>query len=731
VKKPHISKQDADRFGRHLSILFTRATMYKPDHPYVKQAADTFYQVAQKLLQSVSPLVFSLSREQIFVDEELLDPRVNVARVISHFKNNGIQSISFYDGMRKDELEAFLEVYVSANKYPDIHAVNSALTERGIDSLKINYVIFTKITVDETVTSRQAGQDLRSNLPKADGRRSRGLFYNMILEGALGDELRKNLSVTNILQNAADISHNMIQLDIESQRESNANGRYSGPALLNQLEMLGDEVEKAVKGGTGIRLSELASAVFALRKQLLEGMELQKALGARYSDEESIHCKTDEIADDVLMQLVREEYKAGNISAARLAQILRRLIPERHELKRVLPKIKQALVDEGMPPGEYWKLVRELGKELQSDELAKVLQESSKEAGVDGRELIQEIKRNPVQVAELICLAAEIQKGSGDPKVLTEVLVDYVERLGPQLALDSASRSETDDRKHLRRVIAELESNIVKRLQGTDGSGDIMRQLEERINKRLDAMFEKFRNDLPRSRSITAAEDRSKNLTLLHMVEQNVGNNNELREVLHAIRSKIQSKGIDENDFTCIYAEINKEIQTRRQEKAKRRTRPGLLQPRGVMFLFRKEMARAKRYKLPFSVLCFAVVETYSQDQPSPRAVADQAVVEAVLNKLAIILREADVLGQLEKGRMVALLPMTDARQARLVLRRCLKVMRTEPVLVDGIPLMLKIAGVPYGFDPSTKPNVDTFVQAMLNELEHMISRVKNINMFL
>jgi hypothetical protein len=29
------------------------------------------------------------------------------------------------------------------------------------------------------------------------------------------------------------------------------------------------------------------------------------------------------------------------------------------------------------------------------------------------------------------------------------------------------------------------------------------------------------------------------------------------------------------------------------------------------------------------------------------------------------------------------------------------------------------------------KPDVDAFLQAMANELEHMISRVKNINMFL
>jgi len=731
VQKPNISKQDADRFGRHLSMLLTRATMYKPDHPYVRQASDTFYQIAEKLLQRVSPLVFAMSREQFFVDEEPLDPRVNVARVVSQFKNSGIQSISFYDGLRKSELEAFLEVYVSAKNYASSQALSSALIDKGITSLKINHVIFTKITVDETVTSREIGKDLGSDRPEVDHNKSKALLYNILFEGILGDELRRNLSITSLLKNPADVSKNMIQLDIKSCHESDANDRCSGPALLNQLQVLGDEVEKAVKRKEDIKLSELAVAVFELRKQLIEGMELQKALGVEYSHEEHIRSKTMEITDNVLMQLVREEYKSGNMSAGRLAQILRRLIPEPDELKRVLPKIKQALLTEGMPLGEYWKLVRELGRELQSDELAKLLQESSKEAGVDGKELIQEIKRNPVQVAELICLAAEIQKGGGDAKVLTEVLVDYVERLGPQLALDSSSRNDKDNRQHLRLVIGELESNIANRLRGMDGADDILAQLEERINKRLDVMVERFSSDLHRPRSTSTTKDRSNNLTLLNMVEQGLGNNNELREVLQVVRSKVQADGIDENDFSRIYAEINREIQTRRQAKAKRKARPGLLQPRGVMFLFRKEMARAERYKLPFSVLCFAVVEAQAPTQPRPRGIAEPALVEAILNKLAATLREADVLGQLEKGRMVALLPMTDAKQARLVLRRCLKVLRTEPVVVDGVSLTPKIAGIAYGFDHNVKVDVDAFVQAVSNELEHMISRVKNINMFL
>jgi hypothetical protein len=523
----------------------------------------------------------------------------------------------------------------------------------------------------------------------------------------------------------------MIQREMESHQENAGGDREPGSVLLEQLDTLSKRVDRSVEGRDGIELSRLAEAVFALKRELLQGIEAQKALEVSSSDEESIRSKADEITDRVLIRLVREEYKAGKISAARLGQILRRLIPETDELKRVLPKIKRALLAEGMPVEEYWRLVREIGEELQSDELVKVLEESSREVGVDGRELIQEIKRNPVQVAELICLAAEVQKATGDAKVLTEVLVDYVERLGPQLALDSLPQKDRDADKHLRKVIAELEVNIGERLRNMHVGDDVLTQLEERINKRLDVIVEKFRHDLVRSRPIATPKAGPTNPDLLNMLEQTVGDNAELREVLSTVRAKFQADNMDQNDFGKIHAEILNQIQLRRQQRPRGKTRPGLLQPRGVMYFIEKEMARAKRYNAPFSILCFSTVQGQSHDLQPPRTIAPHDLIEAILNKLAIILREADVLGHLEQGRMFVLLPMTEGKHARLVLRRCLKVLNSEPVIIDGIAVSPKITGIAHGFDPSMKPDANAFVKAAVHELEHMIARVKNLGMFL
>ena len=122
--------------------------------------------------------------------------------------------------------------------------------------------------------------------------------------------------------------------------------------------------------GGSAELSELASAVFDMKRQLINGIERQKSLGITYSNEEEIIDKANEITDNVLIQLIKEEYKSGQISTSRLAHILKRLVPDVKELKRLMPKIKAALLEEGMPLAEYLDLVLQLSTELESEELS-------------------------------------------------------------------------------------------------------------------------------------------------------------------------------------------------------------------------------------------------------------------------------------------------------------------------------------------------------------------------
>ena len=723
-----VTKQEFARFGRILSLLFNRATMYQMDHPYVKQSIDEFHPFVEKLLTSISPLVFAMNREQFFTDEEPLDPRITVNRMVAHFKKAEIQSISFYEGMTKNELKTFLGIFVSLDKYPNAESMKGTLTEKGITSLKINHVFYKKVTEDDEVVSRDVLKNITPEMMGEDELKSKKLFIDMVLESVLGEEFEKNLNINNLLTNPTGLSMNMIEADINSVQKSDAEDRRPGPVLLHQLQVIGEEVEKGLSGGGGANVSELAAAVFDMKKKLIEGMDSQKDVDITFSNKEEILDQANEITDNVLIRLVKDEYKAGKITTSRLAQILRRLIPEAEELKRVLPKIKAALLEEGMPLPEYLNLVEELGKELQSDELAKILQESSEEIGIDGKELIQEVKENPAEAAELICLAAEIRKGTGDEKVLTDLLVDYVERMGSKLGQDITAENGAEGEQHLRQVITGLETNIVSRLKDMNVvKDDVLEGLEERLNKRMDTVFDKLRDDWIQSKSMTPEQNRAKNLSVLQILEQSVGENEELGEILTIVRSKVKSEEIDENDFKEIYSEINKQKQLKRELEAKKKMPPGVLKSQAIVFVIKKEISRASRYDLPFSALSFSVVKAKPKTGDTDDTITQQAVMDAILRRLADILREADIIGQLGKNKMIGLLPMTMQDDAKLALRRTMRLLHGDSIEVDGIPLTVKIVGVSTTFDTERMADGKAFMQAMSNELTEMVIRVKNI----
>ena len=723
-----VTKQEFARFGRILSLLFNRATMYQMDHPYVKQSIDEFHPFVEKLLTSISPIVFAMNREQFFIDEEPLDPRITVNRMVAHFKKAEIQSISFYEGMTKNELKTFLGAFVSLDKYPNAEAMKEVLAEKGITNLKINHVFYKKVTEDDEVVSRDVLKNITPEMMDEDELKSKKLFIDMVLESVLAEEFEKNLNINNLLTNPTGLSMNMIEADINSVQKSDAEDRRPGPVLLHQLQVIGEEVEKGLSGGGDANVSELAAAVFDMKKKLIEGMDAQKDLDITFSNKEEILDQANEITDNVLIRLVKNEYKAGKITTSRLAQILRRLIPDAEELKRVLPKIKAALLEEGMPLPEYLNLVEELGKELQSDELAKILQESSEEIGIDGKELIQEVKENPVEAAELICLAAEIRKGTGDEKVLTDLLVDYVERMGSKLGQDITAENGEEGEQHLRQVITGLETNIVSRLKDMNVvKDDVLEGLEDRLNKRMDTVFDKLRDDWIQSKSMTPEQNRAKNLSVLQILEQSVGENEELGEILTIVRSKVKSEEIDENDFKEIYSEINKQKQIKREQEAKKKMPPGVLKSQAIMFVIKKEISRASRYDLPFSALSFSVVKAKPKTGDPTDAITQQAVMDAILRRLADILREADIIGQLGKNKMIGLLPMTMQSDAKLALRRTIRLLHGDPIEVDGIPLTVKIVGVSTTFDAERITDGKAFMQAMSNELTEMVIRVKNI----
>jgi hypothetical protein len=649
--------------------------------------------------------------------------------MVAYFKKTEIQSISFYEGIDKNEVAKFVEIFTGLKKYPNAAAMKKEIEAEGVTHIRLNHVFFKKVSSDEEIVSRDAFKQMASDTSGEGPSQSKKSFMDKVLEGVLAEEFEKTLTVKGVMENPSDISSQMIATDLKSFDESAAPDRSHGPILAHQLHLLEGEVEKKLSNEGEADLSALAGAVFDMKRQLVEGIETQKSLGIAYSNEEEILDKANDIADKVILQLIKDEYKSGKISTARLAHILKRLVPDPNELKRLLPKIKEALLEQGMPLADYLALVQELSNELQSEELSKVLQQSADTVGLDGQELIQEIKNNPVQAAELIFLAAEIRKGAGDEKMLTDLLVDYVEKIGSKLTLDMAKDDQVEGEEHLRQVMNRVESQMLGRLKKMDIQDDVITRLEERLNSRMDALFDTIKEKWGHTSAAQPEDQEDKDeLSVLQILEQDVGENDELANILRMVRHDVQSKGLNENDFKEILEEISQQKEHRQERKAKKWSPQGILDEAGLTFFLDKEISRSLRYDLPFAALSLSIVSAKPQSKPPEGAITQEGLMAEVLKRFVPEIRDADIPTMPGKNKVVVLLPMTTPDEARLALKRLLRRINTTPYDINGILVIIQVAGEVTNFDADRTKNTDAFLEILSNDLSEMVNRIKNIH---
>ena len=497
--------------------------------------------------------------------------------------------------------------------------------------------------------------------------------------------------------------------------------------LLHQLDVMRQEVEKHLEGRGDLSLENLADAIFDMKKTLFEGIETQKALGVAYANEGAIRDNVNELTDKVLVRLIQEEYRDGNIPIPRLALIITRLVPEASELKRLLPLIKKALLDQGMMLAEYLDLIQELKNELKSEELARILQESSDAIGVDSEGIISEVKQNPAQAAKLIYLASEIRKGTGDDAALADILVDYVEQLGRQMAKDTSDADGEQGEEHLKKVIGDVESTIIRQLGKMDVSNDVLTKIEERINNRMESMIDAMRVEWIKTRSASEKAAQYQQLTVLQTLEQSVADDEELADILKVVRTKVETGEIGENDFSRIHAEIEKQKERSKAAGDGETVPDGVLNPDELMFIIDKEIARANRYDAPFSALAFSFVAAKPKMKALKSLISTESVMLAALAKMTATLREVDYIGQIGKNKIVALLPMIGPAEAKKALNRVMNLLHSQTLNVQGVPVYLRVAGVASAFDPEKTPDTRTFAKQLSNQLMDMVARVKNI----
>jgi hypothetical protein len=728
MQKSLLPKPTSYNIGRTFNLLFNRISMYHLDHPATIQAIEEFLKALREGFSFVSSLSFIMMQDKFFLEEEPLDSRINTSKMLPHFKKTQIQSLSFEKGLSENELRGFLKVFSDLKTHSTAESIKTALSTLEIVRLKVNHTFLQKMTEDDAVIYRENMPEDLFTLSKTARGIDTETLKKLLAEQIIVEGLEKSLSLQKLIEDPATFSKTLIDADISNARDLNSGKPETGLHLTQQLQRFTEEIKKAKPEVEAVDPQKLADAVFAMRNDLLKGLEAQKALGVIFANEEAIRNEINALTDQVIIRIVKEEYNQGEISIPRLAQIIRRLLPETGEIKRLLPLLKEALLAEGMSLVEFLRLIQELGKELESEGLVQVIKESAENLGLSGDDLIKELKRDPTGAAELIFLAAEIRRGSGDEKVFCELLATYVERIGSEFALDAAEQKGEDGGKHLKEVISQVESELLSRLRGKIDS-QLFSVLEKKIDDRLDEVLKQLKSTWV-MRKISSSADVSMELpTLLKLIEESIADEKEVQMILEKIISSLRAQGVEEDKLKIIADEIAKRAHKQEKEPEKKGYPKGTFNRGNMLFFLKKEISRAWRYKVPFSTITLSLVNIIPKQPVSSEKIKLQEIWFSVMERLIKIMRDSDLLGFLEENKILLLLPMTDEKGSDLALQRLLRILHSESFVVKNIPLELKFVALTTSFYQDNMPTIQIFLKEIETKMNELLKIQKNVKL--
>jgi hypothetical protein len=721
-------KKGYHKAGKSFVLLFNRVSMYGPGHPFSVQAVEEFYQSISELLKTTSPVVLIYARDQFFLEDELLDRNFNYFKMSSHFKKAKVVSISIEKELQKREVEDFVKVFLDTRRYPSAEQMRSAAAALRVNHIKINHIFYQKVTEDDQVVAKSVAEESERLSGELDSSRHYQEALGMIAGKLLMEELDQNISLKSLLADPAGFSHDLVARGLSA---GSGQGAGDGPpvqpySITGHLSALSSEIKQVLSGGAPVALSELAEALVKMQRELLSEIEAQKSLGIILDRDGEVRDQAEEITDAVILELVRKEYDHGKTPVERLAFVLQRIVPLPEDLKRLLPKIKACLVAEGMPLTDFSKLIKQLGANLQNEELVQAIHQGAEEIGVDGSDLLGRLQSDPTGFARFLYLASEIEKESGSSKPLCDILVDHLERLGPKLLNRGGGPEQAASVEKLRNLVLHFNAKVVDGLRGGPVDARVVDEVEQRLTARLESSVQAIRAELTEYKNSLKAGDHR---TLLQNLEESLGEEHELKRVLGRVRADFKEQGLDENDLAKIFERI--EAVKKSDRNAEKKIDDIVFSQKHTLMLLEIEIARAVRYGTDLSGIAFSVYKTAS---PLPGDGADVSAVDVttvVLKKLRDKLRNTDWIGVLSNKLFIAVLSMTTPKEAHLASRRLLKSLNADPIRLSGRPIPVKVAGSVIHYDSKLMPDTEALIRYAQNEHIEMAHRLRNLQDFM
>lgn len=699
-----VTQREADILGRQFNSALTNTTAYGAEHPVTGRTYATFLDSLTPALEQSESVTLMFDRGSLFIEDMPLDGKFNSRRLSTIFRALGLQSIRFGKGIDAGALERFMRILSDHDQYDDIGAVRETLQADGITSIRVNHVVMRKFSEDEAVISREGLSDLTDLAEKAV---SPGAGGGSGGSGSIAGDLMERVQQVFTMRDLVDQPENLTGQVLATSRTG------SGQAdVVEQIRSLRREV--TTSGARDVSISEVMDALAQVRGDLSSALASQDEI-ARFLAENGgdVLDEVDRLTYETVLSIMVDEYRSGTTSVKRLAQIMRRIMPDSRDIKRFVPMLKQGLLAEGMPLDDYVRFVNELGEELKSDALISALERGSESVGLSVDEIVGEIRRNPDEAARLLVLAAEMRHAGGDEARLSSVLADYIERASGELVSEDeqAHAGHVAVREALRKTQKELVENLCS--QGVSDSIGV--RIRDDLAERVDESVEQVRaRRLSKLVRTSADIDETEVVSAL---EHFVSRSSELETLSETIRVELESIGYSEEVINRIYAQTERRLRGRSRLEL---LPNGMLEPNVLAYLLEREIAGSRRHGTYFSCVLLMVSRIREDEEGAPWRAVQPTEVEQIIPQVFASLpphvRDVDLLGSLgSKSRNIplVLLTMTRDEGATIVRERMIEALNAERYKVDERNVRIRIIGVSGSFSANETPDRKSYLKGL------------------
>jgi hypothetical protein len=644
-----VDQRHAETLARLFNLVFNSAVLYGGAHQTTTDSAVPFFNSVAKLVKGGALVSILAERESVYIENHCVDKIINARRLVTHFKKAGLQSITFSSEVTLEGVKAFLQILSDVQTYPTADLMKKGLVLQNARGIRINYVVYRKMTADEAIVNKDAVTSPAASPQDTSVARQviDGLSGVMSAQELIGDPKAGATRTPRLpgLSQGANLDELLAQL-----RAVNVQMKNPQPA-------------GAMSG------QQMVEAVINLKKQVADNLDLIRKTHDLNESENLVANEVDAMSHEVMLRLIREEYKGGGVSMRRLAQIIRRMMPDIKELKRMLPGLKEVLLKEGMPPAEYLQLVTEILKDIDSDGLTGVFEGAVQDIGISMDELMESIKEDPADAARLIILASEIRKTSHqDTAQLSSMLTDYVERVSRSLALESKEIASREGIHLVKATIGRIENDLVDKLKQHGIPQPVLNEASQQLSARLDQTVAEFKQEWA-SRFVGTLKD-SGETHIIQTLKDMVRNENDVQWLQGPFAAMLKTKGYSDTRIAEFFEKAKAT-----SGKAMNELPKGVLNVNTTMYFLEREIKRHQRYNSPFSSVIVTAEAIGPAAGPLRSAGEEEGrtIMSQVLVYLRRVLRDLDIVGSLglvSRDVPFVVLPMTEGPGAACVAGR-------------------------------------------------------------